>query len=170
MTPQEIINQLSKNQMVFGNLLKEITHTQALWKPDFSSWNLLEVVCHLVDEEKFDFRTRVRLVLEDPEKELPKFNPLHWVREHKYLEQNIGLKTEEFLEERTKSIAWLNSLDHPRWENFYAHRTLGPITALSYLANWLAHDYIHIRQVNRLAYEFFEFHSSSNLSYAGKWR
>lgn len=169
MTPQDIINHLSKNQLVINNLFKEITNFQALWKPDSSKWNMLEVICHLVDEEKFDFRVRVKSVLDNPRKDLPNFNPLDWVTKHSYIKQDIGIKTKEFLEERTSSIAWLNSLDNPKWENIHLHPKLGYVSALSFLANWLAHDYIHIRQVNRLAYEFLEFQSDLDLSYAGKW-
>lgn len=169
MTAQQIINQLSKNQLVFESLFKEITDVQAFWKPVPNKWSMLEVVCHLVDEEKLDFRTRVRLVLEDPKKDLPKFNPLHWVSEHNYSQQDFNLKITEFINERTKSINWLNSLDNPTWENEHVHPTLGPMSALSFLANWLAHDYIHLRQLNRLGYEFLKFHTNSDLSYAGNW-
>jgi hypothetical protein len=36
-------------------------------------------------------------------------------------------------------------------------------------ANWLAHDYHHIRQVNRRLYEYLQFKSKANLAYAGNW-
>ena len=169
MTSQDIINQLSKNQFVFEALLKAVTHEQAVWKPESTKWSMLEVVCHLVDEEKFDFRTRVRSVLVDPIQELPTFNPLDWVTKHSYSKQDIRIKTNEFLEERVNSIKWLKSLNHPQWQNVHLHPTLGPMSALSFLTNWLAHDYIHLRQINRLSYEFLKFHTGVELSYAGKW-
>jgi hypothetical protein len=36
-------------------------------------------------------------------------------------------------------------------------------------ANWLAHDYLHIRQILRLKYEYLKSISEEDLSYAGEW-
>lgn len=169
MTPQDLIDQLSKNYLVFRSLFKETADAQALWKPDVNNWSMLEVVCHLVDEEKFDFKSRVSSILDNPAKELTKFNPLNWVTEHKYMAQDFNLKTEEFLEERSKSIKWLSSLKEPKWQNGHIHPKMGTLTAEFFLANWLAHDYIHIRQLNRLSYEYLQYKSSLDLEYAGNW-
>ena len=40
-------------------VLAGVDAEQARWKPDADSWSILEVVCHLVDEEREDFRTRL---------------------------------------------------------------------------------------------------------------
>jgi len=37
------------------------------------------------------------------------------------------------------------------------------------LANWLAHDYLHIRQITRLKYDYLQDIPNENLSYAGNW-
>ena len=169
MTPTEIILQLSKNQLVFEKLLSNIQQKQSLWKPDTNKWCMLEVVCHLVDEEIYDFRTRVKSILENPQVELPKFNPLDWAVEHRYMEQFMEKKTKEFLAERGRSVQWLKDLLNPRWKNEYHHPKMGILTAEYFLANWLAHDYIHLRQLNRLSYEFLQFESGINLNYAGDW-
>lgn len=169
MTPQDIIKQLSKNQFIFEDLFKDISYEQTFWKPQPDKWSMLEVVCHLVDEEKFDFKTRVKSILEDPTKELSKFNTLNWVTEHNYIAQDYKLKTKEFLEERGESIKWLTSLKNPKWQNEHMHPKMGSLTAEFFLANWLAHDYIHIRQLNRLAYEYLDFTTSADLSYADNW-
>jgi hypothetical protein len=130
---------------------------------------MLEVICHLIDEEKEDFRIRVQYVLEDPTKPLPKFDPSGWVESRNYISQDFDAKAEEFSAERTKSIKWLESLENPQWNNTYDHPKLGPMSAYFFLANWLAHDYIHIRQFNRLAYEYHMDQSGIDLSYAGNW-
>ena len=86
-----------------------------------------------------------------------------------YLGQDYEAKLAEFLLEREKSIAWLRSLVDPKWDNTYLHPKLGPMSAELFLANWLAHDYIHIRQINRLAFEYLQDQSSIDLSYAGNF-
>ena len=169
MKRSEIISNLERNKEVFKSVLQNRSREQVVWKPTPDKWCMLEVLCHLVDEEREDFRTRVRSVLEDPDQAPPSIDPQGWVSSRKYLDQDFDMKLNEFLEERALSIAWLKSLADPKWENAYQHPKLGPMSAGLFLANWLAHDYIHIRQLNRLAYEFHQDQSGIDLSYAGNW-
>ncbi|MEN8248433.1 MAG: DinB family protein, partial [Bacteroidota bacterium] len=105
-----------------------------------------------------------------PDEQLPMFNPQKWVTERDYIGQNFEAKVKEFLDERTYSISWLNSLKDPNWQNTYHHPKLGPMTAELFLTNWLAHDHIHIRQINRLSYQFLQHQSGIDLSYAGNFK
>ena len=146
----QVIKGLKRNKGVFAALLENRTEEEYRFKPSQQQWCMLEVICHLLDEEREDFRTRVKLILANPEQELPKFNPLDWVHERNYLDQNFRIILERFIEEREVSIAWLTNLHNPNWENAYNHPKLGPLTAEFFLTNWLAHDYIHIQQINRL--------------------
>jgi hypothetical protein len=83
--------------------------------------------------------------------------------------QDYAAKLAEFLDERAKSVAWLELLSNPQWSNAYQHPKLGPLSAELFLANWLAHDYIHIRQLNRLTFEYLQHQSGIDLSYAGNF-
>ena len=74
-----------------------------------------------------------------------------------------------FLQERTSSIKWLESLSSPQWDNAYEHPTIGPMSGAMILSNWLAHDYLHIRQITRLKYTYLKALSGQNLGYAGEW-
>lgn len=71
MNHSEIIAQLNRNKPVFKSILKSRSQQQVVWKPSPDKWCMLEVLCHLIDEEKDDFRTRVRSVLDDPTKKPP---------------------------------------------------------------------------------------------------
>lgn len=79
MTINQIIRKLDINQEVFKNLLIQKTREEYLWRPQPEKWCLLEIVCHLFDEEREDFKTRVKLTLENPLKELLGFNPVEWI-------------------------------------------------------------------------------------------
>ena len=57
--------QLAINRDRVASLARGISEEQARWKPDEESWSILEVVCHLADEEEFDFPARLRIILED---------------------------------------------------------------------------------------------------------
>ena len=165
----DVIAQLKKNTEVLRDLLKEIPAKEFLWKQSDDKWCLLEIVCHLRDEETQDFRLRTKSVLEDPSKPLPPIDPPAWVTDRKYMEQDYDRTLHDFIEERLNSIAWLESLRDPQWENTYEHPKLGPLTARRLLFNWFAHDLLHMRQIIRLKFDYLAAHGDENLEYAGKW-
>lgn len=165
----EIIANLSRNKAIFEAHFRGISSIQYLWKPSPEKWCLLEILCHLVDEEIEDFRARVGYVLEQPETPMPSIDPVGWVTSRKYMEANYEERLSTFLEERQKSIDWLNSLNSPKWENKYHHPTLGEMTAQKFLANWLAHDYLHLRQIGKIKYLYLKNLSDEDLTYAGNW-
>ncbi|MGK7397018.1 MAG: DinB family protein [Candidatus Cyclobacteriaceae bacterium M3_2C_046] len=169
MDEKVIIKKLAENRMVFKNLLTGLGQEQIHWKPEPGKWNLVEVVCHLFDEEREDFRQRVQIVLENPAQPLPKFDPEVWVIQRAYHKQNFSEKLEKFLAERAQSIAWLEQLDQPAWENAFQHPKHGPMSARFFLVNWLAHDYLHIRQIIHLKYMYLSKFSGKELIYAGNW-
>ena len=83
--------------------------------------------------------------------------------------QDYSKKLNEFLEERDQSVNWLRSLVNPKWDNAYEHPKFGKMTAKMFLANWLAHDYLHIRQILNVKFEYLKKDSGETLIYAGGW-
>lgn len=164
-----ITNELERNIDVFKNLLSGLQSDVYLWKQAEEKWCLLEIICHLCDEEREDFRYRVKHILENPSLPLNSIDPLGWVTLRKYTEQNYEDKINEFMAERKKSIQWLNSLNSNNWDNVYKHPKLGNLSAKMIFSNWLAHDYLHIRQILKLKYDYLKFISDEDLSYAGNW-
>jgi len=164
-----IINQLEKNKNVFFELLKNIDSDMYHWSQAPEKWNLLYIVCHLYDEERDDFRSRVKWLLEKPGQAPPPFNQLDWIEERDYKNQDYITTLKQFIEERERSIIWLNSLKDPKWQNGFEHPKFGHLSANYYLNNWLAHDYLHMRQILKLKFDYLEYQSGTNLDYAGKW-
>jgi hypothetical protein len=164
------IDRFSKNREVFKALIEGVDVEQAKWKPHSDKWSILEVVNHLYDEEREDFRQRLELVLADPEKPWPSINPRAWVAERKYLERDLTESLNNFLGEREKSLEWLSRLSAPHLENSKD----GPNGVLSggdLLASWLAHDFLHIRQITRLHYQYVTSISQPyRTAYAGPWK
>ncbi|MBT8185179.1 MAG: DinB family protein [Eudoraea sp.] len=146
-----------------------LTQAEYLWRPGPDKWCLLELICHLYDEEREDFRARTKHTLETPAKQMPPIDPLGWVVERKYKQQDFADKLTAFLEEREHSVAWLQSLQSPKWDNAYDHPEFGQMTAKMFLSNWLVHDYIHIRQILKVKFGYLQQLSNENLTYAGNW-
>jgi hypothetical protein len=166
------LSEFSSNKNVFIQLLSGLSEQQIAFKQSAEKWNLLEVICHLADEEKEDFRTRLKSVLEDPSKAFPAIDPVSWVKERNYASQDFASKLQAFINERDQSLQWLESLPHldeDIWTNTYQHPVVGAMSAKFILANWLAHDYLHIRQIIKLKYDFLQQATGEQLSYAGNW-
>ncbi len=164
-----LIDKLQQNKSVFDDLLKDVKEDMYLWKQTPEKWCLLEIVCHLYDEEREDFRFRTKWVLEKPKQTPPNFNPVVWVTERKYMEQDYHTMLNKFIEEREQSISWLKLLNNPKWGNYYEHPKKGKLTAKFFVTNWLAHDYLHIRQITKLKFDYLEKQSGEMIDYAGNW-
>lgn len=146
-----------------------ISDEQARWRPDPDSWSILEVVNHLLDEEREDFRVMLDLALHRPDEPRPRIDPQAWVTERKYNERDPGESLQGFLAAREESLAWLRELSSPDWEAVY-QAPWGPIRAGDVFAAWVAHDLLHIRQLVELHWAYTTRQLQPyRVEYAGEW-
>lgn len=165
-----IINRLASNASVFQGLLHSVQQPQARWKPAPDKWSLLEVINHVADEEVEDFGTRLRFTLEDPRQEWPPIDPERAAVERQYNSRDLNESLERFVRARRSSVEWLRSLKTPDWNATHTQRDGNPLRAGDLLHSWLVHDLIHVRQMNRLHYEYLAaMKTGFSSAYAGKW-
>ncbi|NNC95132.1 MAG: DinB family protein [Chitinophagales bacterium] len=167
-----IRNNLSRNRSIFEQLFRTFSDESSRnWKPSEGKWCALEILCHLYDEERFDFRARIRHILNEKEDiPMPGINPEGWVTERKYMAQDYENILGLFLKERTASIIYLDEIKNANWDKEFIHPYLKAVSPSFFLNNWLAHDYLHMRQIIRLKFELLEASSKGiELDYAGTW-
>jgi hypothetical protein len=164
-----IIAELERNHAVFRSLLVDLPQELVQWRPSPEKWTILEIVCHLRDEESEDFRLRTKMTLENPDLAPPSIAPESWVLERTYAQQDYATVVREFLQAREMSIQWLRSLEQPQWENAWVHPKAGPLKASFFLQNWLAHDYLHLKQILQRKFNYLQEASQHVLDYAGTW-
>ena len=151
------------------SLVGGVSPEQARWKPTADAWSMLEVMHHLYDEERDDFRRRLDHVLHQPDQTWPGIDPVGWVLQRRYNEQDFEQTVTGFLRERDQSIRWLQSLESPNWHSSYA-APWGPITAGDLLASWVAHDLLHMRQLVELHWVHLTRQLEPfRVEYAGQW-
>ncbi|HET9589199.1 MAG TPA: DinB family protein [Anaerolineales bacterium] len=150
-------------------LLAGITQEQARIRPAPDSWSILEVVCHLYDEEREDFREHLDFILHRQNEEWHRIDPQGWVVARKYNEQDFAEMQAKFFEERAKSLEWLGSLSEKDWETTYTSQ-FGSMRAGDMLASWVAHDNLHLRQLVELRRARIEqITKPYEIEYAGEW-
>lgn len=166
-----LIHELEKNFQIFHSILMAYTDDDDFicWKPLPDKWSVLEITCHLIDEEKLDFRMRVKFALEHAGERPPSIDPQGWVLSRSYMNQVYSIKCQEFFEVRNNSINWLKGLSQEDWSAYFTHAKFGKFTAHYMLTNWVAHDYLHIKQITRLRYDYLAQRTGENLNYAGAW-
>ena len=164
-----ILNGLSANAILFSETFTHVRPDFVRWKPAPDKWCMLEILCHLRDEEREDFRARFRHILEHPEKEFVPIDPQAWVAERQYMDCDYESALTEFLEERTRSIEYLAVLKEPDLQRTHMHPRGIAISARMMLANWMAHDLLHMRQITKLKYDLLTATANTDLGYAGQW-
>lgn len=164
-----LYQELQNSTEMIRALLAGVTPEAARLKPSVESWSILEVVCHLYDVEREDFREHLDFILHRQNQEWHEIDTDKWVIQRKYNEQNFAEMQEKFFVEREESFTWLNGLLNPDWEKTFTtkYRT---ISAGEMFACWVTHDNLHIRQLVELRRTNLEnITKPYNLEYAGDW-
>jgi DinB superfamily len=162
------LERLRRSADAIAALVRGLPLEAARWKPAPERWSVLEVVCHLGDEEVDDFRARIASTLRDPAASWPGIEPARWAVDRRYNEQPFGPALARFLNERAASLQWLAAQREAPWDNAYQHPKAGPLSARMLLANWMAHDLLHLRQLARVQYDALAARGEK-LDYAGPW-
>lgn len=141
------------------------------WRPTPEAWSIHDVICHLLDEERDDFRARLRLVLQDPEAPWPKIDPQGWPRSRDYASRDFQETLASWEKEREDSLAWLRGLDSAAVDLDASHpMPFGPLRAGDLLSSWVAHDLLHLRQIVRLRFHALQGAIAPySTRYAGEW-
>ncbi len=163
-------SQLRRNGARISELVAAVSSQEARWKRDPETWSILEVVNHLYDEEREDFRVRLEIILHRPEKDWPPIDPQGWVTSRKYNERELKDSLENFLAERQASLAWLDSLSAPDWSAECRAPWGGRIAAGDMMAAWVGHDLLHMRQLVEI-HRAYMVHTLQpySVEYAGPW-
>jgi hypothetical protein len=161
---------MAANAKRIGALVEGVAAEQARWRPSAEKWSILEVINHLYDEEQYDFRVRLDMILHHPERPWPGIDPQGWVSERDYNGRALDVSLQDFMQERAVSLDWLRSLQQPDWEATYETR-FGPIRAGSMMAAWVAHDLLHARQLVGLHWAWtVDQLAPYDTLYAGEWQ
>jgi hypothetical protein len=161
--------QLALNRDRIAAFSQGVPEDQARWKPDPESWSILEVISHLADEEEFDFPVRLRMILEESDKEWPAIDPQGWVTERKYNEGNLFETLNRYMNLRNDNLVWLESVESPDWDIVF-EAPFGEITAGDMYVSWVTHDLLHMRQLVELhRFYLVEQAKPYRLDYAGDW-
>lgn len=166
---ETLYHDLAHGAEIIRALVLGVTQAEAQIRPAPESWSILEVIGHLVDEERDDFRLRVDILLNRPGETWPPIHPGAWVTERRYNERDLEQSLNDFLAERGKSLVFLKGLDSANW-NASMMTPYGERKAGDLLGSWVAHDNLHMRQLVELRrFRLEKITSPYAIEYAGDW-
>lgn len=164
-----LYQELTLSTEMIRALTAGLTTAEARLKPDPESWSILEVVCHLYDEEREDFRYHLDAILHRPYEEWPAYDPGQWVIERGYNQRELPDAIAAFFAERAQSLTWLRGLSVADWNVAHVNQ-YGSMSAGEMFASWVAHDNLHIRQLVELRRaRLSQLTQPFDIRYAGDW-
>jgi DinB superfamily len=166
---QTLYRELQNSTEMIRALLSGVTQEEAQIKPSPDAWSIVEVVCHLYDEEREDFREHLDFILHRQDEEYHVIDPQGWIKARKYNEQNFVEMQEKFFAERQKSLEWLKGISNSDWDITYESE-YGSVSAGEMFSCWIAHDNLHLRQFVELRrYRIEKITTPYPIEYAGDW-
>jgi DinB superfamily len=170
MDPKEYIAALEENAPVIAALARAMPSEAVAWRPTPDDWSVLEVVNHLADEEREDFRARLDFSLRQPGGDPPQHDPASWPTARAYNSRDLEESLGRFLAAREESLAWLHGLGSPDWSRAWTHSSGFHRSAGDFLVSWAAHDLLHLRQLVEIQFAYRAMQAVPySVAYAGPW-
>lgn len=137
---------LRRNSELICQLVDGVADEQLRWREAPEKWSVLEVLVHLLDEERDDFSARLDLALHHSGEFGTSFDPEGRVKERRYNEADPAETLAAFREERARKVEWIRSLSDPDWTAIFPHPR-AKLRAGDLLLSWYVHDLLHVRQI-----------------------
>ena len=171
LNPRAMRDRLAAFPQVLRAAAMTASTTDARWKPAPGDWSILEVCCHMLDEEREDFAVRIASTLRDPAAPWPRLELEGVAERRRYNEQDLADTLRAFEERRAANVAWLDSeLGAADFSRAYQHPKFGALHAGMLLASWAAHDALHLRQVAKRLHGLAARDAGPyGVRYAGEW-
>ena len=169
MNVQQAVQQLREHSEIIRSMVHDMRDEPACWRPEATAWSVLEVINHLHDEEREDFREHLDWILHRADEPWSSIDPRGWVSQRQYNSRHLADSLAAFLRERQRSLAWLAGLNDVDW-TAVQQAPWGSVTGGDMLAAWVAHDLLHMRQLVELRWALMrrEF-ADYKVDYAGGW-
>src|SRR5262249_50694656 len=147
---QDTIALLTRTPATLDALVRDLPDRWTFSNEGEGTWNVFDVVGHLVHGDRTDWIPRVKKILQFGETQsFDPFDRLGQVRECQG--KSLSQLLDEFARVRVEKLDELRALKlQPEDLNRRGrHPALGPVTLAELLATWAAHDLTHLHQITR---------------------
>ncbi|MGZ7443156.1 DinB family protein [Paenibacillus sp. TH7-28] len=147
----EAIEILARTPVALEAFLSGLSEDWLVCNEGEGTWNVSEVVDHLIEGEKSNWMPRLESILHDGgSKPLPPFDRFAHLNEQ--LNPPIEQRLREFKALRMQNIEKIKTLVDPssHLERTGIHPEFGEVKLRELLSTWVVHDLTHLAQISRV--------------------
>ncbi|WP_075163558.1 DinB family protein [Chthonomonas calidirosea] len=148
-----LVSALQNTPTVLEALTASVPLGSPIWdiRPDPQRFTLREVLAHLADWEEV-FQNRIIRIRDEYLPKLPDLDPDEFAQQHHYAASDPHRQRDLFAKRRQATVEIVKGLPNRAWERKGRYmeespRVKGPMTIESWIAQMVAHDVYHIRQI-----------------------
>lgn len=142
---------LERTPAVLISMLQNLSDEWTLKNEGGETWNVQDIVGHLIHAEETDWAARTELILSNkPEKTFAPFDRFAQFEKNKA--KTMSQLLEEFKSLRQNNITYIRSLNlsEKNLKQTGIHPSLGEVTLSQLLSTWTVHDLNHLAQIARV--------------------
>ncbi|MFE5320308.1 DinB family protein [Paenibacillus sp. NPDC056579] len=151
MNMEEAIEVLERTPKALELFLAGLSDSWLQCNEGEGTWNVTEVIEHLIEGEKHNWIPRLQFILDEGEsKPFPPFDRYSHLENR--AEASIEQKLQDFKAIRAKNITKLRELIQPEehFERTGTHPQFGAVKVRELLSTWVVHDLTHTAQIVRV--------------------
>lgn len=148
---QNTISLLERTPPTLNALLRNLPDPWVLSNEGEKTWNVFDVIGHLIHGERTDWMVRTRIILQDGNtRPFDRFD--RWAQQQASQGKSLPELLDEFAGLRAANLDALRSLRLTAADlcRQGIHPELGQVTLSQLLATWAAHDLTHLHQISRI--------------------
>lgn len=148
---KKLIEMLERTPNVVTAILANLSEDFASANEGGETWNVFDVIGHLIHGEKTDWIPRMNIILSNSaDKTFPAFDRFAQFEESDG--KTLSKLLSEFKDLRERNIKELlaKNLTQSDFEKKGIHPALGEVSLSELLATWMVHDLDHVSQISRI--------------------
>jgi hypothetical protein len=110
-------------------------------------WTIREILAHLVDDEMYVMRTRMERIIKEERPDLAPHDERKWYASRNTSRDALPELLTDFATQRAASLGIVTMLRESDWAREGYQLEYGVFTAETWLEHWVAHDTVHLRQI-----------------------
>ena len=110
-------------------------------------WSVREILAHLVDDEMYVTRTRLERIIKEDSPDLAPHDEKKWYANRNTGRDRLDELLADFELQRAASLGILKMLRESDWQRQGFQPEYGHFSAETWLAHWVEHDQVHLRQI-----------------------
>lgn len=142
-----LISILEQTYPTLQRLVGGIPNDALDFRPAADAWTVREILAHFVDDEIYVMRLRLERIVKEDDPHLTPHDEQHWYANRNTSRDQLTELLSDFNLQRLASLQVIAMLRDADWERSGFQPEYGRFTGEEWLARWVEHDTVHIRQI-----------------------